>query len=350
MKHYMIKGEKHLFWIWSDFHYLICQNIIHYYGIKVENCLFVCWRNLEIDNNSQKCHLYDQEYQHFLPRIRYYLRNRSLIKSFFRDNDVFAYYPFSFAFPQDSYFKRLTFYEEGFSAYRRLFNFDCEQKPSRVNKIVRGFILSLFNKNVRGYLNGFSFTSPSPMDETTLICCTEESYRYLNLPRLNKIVLPIVYKPAVNYCIPAGSTFLVLDRFVPYSSIKTPGTNKRVTREMLDYCKRMNIKEVWTKLHPADFQNSSAEDDLKECLNGYDIKVHMFDGKLEFLALQNIGISFIGTHSTILYYAPILGNRNTSISFSRYLYSIEPSYEGYLKIFGGLDGFIDVFSKQVECI
>ena len=89
---------------------------------------------------------------------------------------------------------------------------------------------------------------------------------------------------------------------------------------------------------------------LKKCREGFNLKVHFFDGRLELLALLNINIHFIAENSTILYYAPVLGSTNKSISFVKLMYKLDERYKGLISQYGGMERFVDFFSKNVECL
>lgn len=347
----MSRKEKHVFFVQSDFHYMICCSIIKQNRLELNSCYFVCRRGVKIEDRMQ---LYPFPFE---GGLKNYLLNRKSVGAFYKDCDVTIYTPFRFLFPRRVYAKDSVFFEEGLSSYRlkeevvRKMRHSVIQHLKRILKYLYcTLVMSVLKKDVRAYVAGmFDNTEIDPLHTTTIYTCSPNAYADWNSQLLRKKVLTSFVNTVEHYDVPPKSFFLVLDRFAS-SAIYSHDAYMKCVRAMLNYCSDNHINEVWTKFHPADWQNESAKHDLEECAKGLNIKFKFFEGHLEYLAVQNLGIKFISIGSTILFYAPILGNTNSSVSFVRFLYDIDDKYKSYIGLYGGIDSFICFFSEQVECL
>ena len=124
---------------------------------------------------------------------------------------------------------------------------------------------------------------------------------------------------------------MVFDRFNTSIGFYSLQNYKMCLAKMVDYCKQNHVREVWGKLHPADWQFKDAKDIAETFFMDEGVGLNWYEGKLEMLAMQDNHITFLGTNSTILFYAPIFGMSNKSVSFSRYLASIDDKYNQFIR-------------------
>lgn len=349
----MKRKSKHIFFVQSDFHYMICRSIIKENGLKEADCYFVCKRGIQVEKGIQT-------YPFPIDGgLKYYLLHRKEIDTFYKGCEVTTYTPFRFLFPKKKYIKDVVFFEEGLSSYRLkeevIKELHANDKYKKLKKnikyLLRPIIMSLVNKYSRGFVAGlFDNNEISPLYQTTIYVCSPQAYEYWDHPLLNRNLLKIDVDKSEKYDVPKGSFFLVLERFSGNQTY-THDSYMRCVRAMIEYCVDHNMTEVWTKFHPADWNNKEkALQELNYCAKGFNVKFHFFDGHLEYLALQDDGLCFISISSTILYYAPILGKTNKSVSFVRYLYGIDDNFKKYIQLYGDIDRFVEFFSEEVECL
>ncbi len=343
--------EKHLFFITSTFHYLVCKSIILENQLNNKDCYFVCGRGTSIEQGMQTFPLPMGVRGNVVNRFKFYLRYPQLVHSFFGDSYVIAYLPFSYLFPRQSYVNEIVFYEEGFSAYRRTF-------PKLRNTIKRTFgefilkqLMRFVKEDVRGYLLLYDKMTDAPTQRTKLYVCSPTSYTHYGYVFEKKIVdISKVSLNEIDTTIKNGSFFVVLDRISSHGRPYQLDNYLKCLHEIIRFCSSHGKHEIWSRLHPADWDFESAQLFIESCFNEEGIKINWYKGGTEMLAKQDKSITFIGTNSTTLYYAPLLGATNKSYSFSKYLASIDPAYKVFLGIWGGVDEFVDIFSKNVNCL
>lgn len=346
----MKRVEKHLFYVQSDFHYLICRSIMKRNGLKAENCYFVCHRNVRVDDDVR---LYPFPIE---GGLSYYFHHRKDIDSFFDNADIYTYTPFRGLFPKRKSANDNFFFEDGLASYRLKENvikkrLSTEESGSEnpVKKLLKRIMTRLVKKDSRFFLTGwFHEDVVDPQRRTLLYVCSSQAYAEWAHPFLDRIVLKMEANITEKYNVPRGSYFLVLDRF-SNGCVYDVENYKKCVRMMLDYCVNRQVKEIWAKFHPADWNNKNVMKELEESAKGADISIKLFDGRLEYLAMQNINIHFISLNSTILFYAPVLGNTNRSVSFVRYMYEADDKYKSFIHLYGGIERFVEMFSENVEC-
>lgn len=345
-----MKQEKHLFFIYSDFHYVICKSIILSNNLKKKDCFFVCGRGMTVEGEDTEVPFPMEDFGNFFEKIIGFARNFRSIHTFFSNCDIVAYIPFSLFFPIDLYVKDVVFFEEGFSSHSK-----CIPNPPKKNareklkSVIKRFISYIVKKDVQGYFSLYQSVDVKPVYNTRLYVCSDSSYEPCNYPQLEKIILKIPQIDNEKYSIPFGSYFVVLDRLSNIYRCYSLDNYFRCVNRIANLCKSNGVNEIWTKLHPVDWKLNDAKIIVEKKFIRNGIRVKWYNGRLEMMAMQNKNITFLGTNSTILYYAPILGNSNKSISFCRYLASIDLRYRKFLQLFGGTDEFIEIFSKNVEC-
>lgn len=345
-----MKKEKHLFFIYSDFHYVICKSIILSNNLKKEDCFFVCGRGMTVEKEDTEVPFPMEDFTSFYKKIISFIKNYKLIHSFFSNYDIVAYIPFCLFFPVGLYVKDVVFFEEGFSSHSKCIP-DLTNKGARekLKNAMKRLISYFVKKNVRAFLFLYQSIDVVPAYNTRLYVCSDSSYEPCNYPKLEKIVLNIPQLDNEKYAIPFGSYFVVLDRLSNIYRCYSLDNYFRCINRIANFCRFNGVDEIWIKLHPVDGKLNDAKIIAEKEFIRNGIRVKWYNGRLEMLAMQNKNITFIGTHSTILYYAPILGNTNRSVSFCKFLASIDKDYSNFISLFGGIDRFVDVFSKNVEC-
>lgn len=346
------RKEKHLFFVQSDFHYMICESIIKQNELNKEQCYFASKRGVKIGNGEQ---------QYTLPLeggLMYYLSHRKEVESFYKDCDVTYYVPFR-GYPRERDVKNLVFFEEGLSAFcvRSAISENRQSRSKRerlfggIRRKFRVYLTRLLvKKDMLQFIDGIYYRTDDELKaKMQLYVCSSRSYEEWAHPLMHRTLLKINAECSEKYNVKQGDCLLVLDRFSK-GAVHYPENHIKCVRAMLEYCKMRRCEYVWVKFHPGDFGNKDVKRTFEECARKINLKIQYFDGRLEYLALQNIGVHFVSIHSTILFYAPMLGDSNKSISFVRYMYEIDNKYKEHIQLYGGIERFLDFFSERVECL
>ena len=348
----MTKGKKHLFLVCSDFQYVICKSIIRENALKTEDCFFVSRRGVKLEKEDLT---YPFPYE---GGFWYYMLHRREVNSFFAGKDISVYVPFRGSF-FSKYVHKMNYFEEGLSIFRDSIKIS---KGISDGKNGKGFVCQvishlksilkkiLIKEEALFFVDGFySDREAEPLENSFLYGCSPYALKQWSHPLLEKRILNIGIEPPIKYDVKEGSYFVVLERFSS-SNFYDLENYKICLRTIFSYLEKWGVEEIWTKFHPADYKNEHAMEEFEKCREGFNLKVHFFDGRLELLALQNINIHFIAENSTILYYAPVLGSTNKSISFVKLMYKLDERYKGLISQYGGMERFVDFFSKNVECL
>lgn len=340
-----MKIEKHIFFVRSDFQFVVCKGIISHYGLNAEDCYFVTDRNTKTEGYKQSSIYGLGQYFRFVERCMYLFKHYKIVKNFLCKTKLTVYMPFSNYYSSNDYYD-YVFYEEGFSAYKEFFEVNETKSRLRLRRLLV-FLISPINKQIRGYLMGFICNEIKPAKKTRLISFSENCYPNIHNDYINKIVISVPNQPVELYNIPNGSVILVMDRLVGYGRPFELCYYKECISKEINWLKERKVKDIYIKFHPADYGNTESRKWVEDLLQLNNINFSVFDGKLEYLALQNIGVIFLGTNSTILFYAPLLGYTNKSFSFYKSLAAIDDSYKGFIDSWGD---FEKIFSKNVTCL
>lgn len=337
------KMVKNVFFVRSDFQYLFCKSLIHYKGIEKQYCYFACDRGVKVDDGFSECFLYQNGYNRsFVKRILFYFYNRKKIVTFEKGCRIVRYLPFSLKYPR-YYGDEIVFFEEGFSAYsncRVLYN-----KRLHISETIKHILISLLfpfaDIFIKSYLLGDNYSGTKPFYKTSIYTCSNMSYRNIDNPLIVKYVIPFnsFSVGQMEYYIPNGSYVLVLDRFSPFGRPFDIDNYIKCIRYIIDDIQKKDVDKIWVKFHPSDFNNNVSRDLFWEIVKESSMKVELFDGRLEYLAIQNICIHFVGTISTALYYAPILGNTNASLSYAKVLASMDKKYSDFAANWGANEAY-----------
>ena len=87
-----------------------------------------------------------------------------------------------------------------------------------------------------------------------LYVCSEGAYQHFDSPFIDRDILKISkLEQDYQFPIPSGSYFMVFDRFNTSIGFYSLQNYKMCLAKMVDYCKQNHVREVWGKLHPADW-------------------------------------------------------------------------------------------------
>lgn len=337
----------HIFYIQSNFHSQVARGIIQRYDIPPDSVYFVIQRNVPKPDIGGL--IFDESGKGLKDRFWFYIKHKVELRQLFKDSYVCAYFPFDYYFPLKKYYDEYFFYEEGLSSY-----FDVPKKRSFkrfFNSLFKSFLAfacgPFICQNAKGFLVESSNTRVVPNDKYNLIAFSKEAYGTIKSDNVKKIVVQPV-RTEVKTGI-KNSYILVLDRLS--SGWKPYEVNNyfEALNNLFDQVDLSN-RPVYVKRHPADGDCVDSRSNINMLLQRYCKDFCFFDGSLEDVALDDNDNIFIGSNSTILFYAPIFGKTNKSVSFFRLLAKRDDKYREFLKLWGGEDAFCEMFSHNVECL
>lgn len=346
-----IMDKLYLFYVESNFHLLLSISYIVYKDIEIDNILFVTHRGVKLPDELSDRLLYDGSKSKFIARIKLYLENKKKYQAILRNRLVVSFSPFQYRFPFRRYFSNYSFIEEGFSAYAS--HIDSASWKAIVYEYCKSLFIDILlpfaGRNIKGFLMGITPSLLFTNRISDIIVCSEQAYsqnRYSSV--LNKIVVPI-YSPREKSSRVNDRIILIMDRQNPHGRPFDDNIYRDVLYKTLV---KMNLTQykLLVKMHPSDYMYPEYINKTKDYLNNKGLDVFFINNNVEALAQDDAGNTFIGTNSTILYYAPILGKSNHSISFARLLAKTDQQYDVFLKGWGGVDEFCRIFSRQVKCL
>lgn len=338
-----------LFYVESYFHLLVVDQIIEAKNISLESCYFITERGTALPKRYQERLLYDGSKIGLVDRIKLYYKRQLKLKSKLGNEEISAYIPFQYYIPSKRYFTKYFFFEEGFSAYgQRAFVDDkYRMKKGLLKRLLISLVLPFASKEIKGIIAGVTCDS-THLFKTELYRLSENAYKELEGHRLIEVkTIGVTYRgPSFSSDI-HNSMIVVADRI---SSQGRPFDEEIYLSLLKNVISKIyqDTKPLYVKLHPADFKNKDASKRVLDLLSEYSPTI--IEDNLENLSICNQKNTFVGTNSTVLYYAPILGDSNKSISFARLLAEKDSKYEEFLQGWGGVDKFIMLFSNQVNCL
>jgi hypothetical protein len=279
-------------------------------------------------------------------RKKFFLHNYFRLNKIVKGKDICGYFPFQQEFPVEKFFSEYVFFEEGLSAYDQVLCYKFNKEIYRRSILKQRILKFLLNRNMRGLFNGRDNGSPFPFP-FTLAGLTEESYKSFNIPNCNREIIHFSNRPLRKSDI-KDSVIIVMDYTHASDRMESAENYLCILSDVLrkyDF----NSRKVYLKLHPDNFKDM---DDAIALIRKYIdfIEFEVIDESLEDIALSNQNNVFIGNHSTILFYAPIYGNTNVSISFARINAERDNVYKNWIKRWGGVEGTIKLLSQQVQCL
>ena len=339
----------HLFYVESYFHLLVADQIINTKQLSIADCRFVTERGTVLPERYANGLLYDGSKTGFKDRIKFYYKEGRKWKDLYAGEEICAYLPFQFFFPSRRYFAKYCFFEEGFSAYspRNIVSEPSRRRKGFLKGILIDFLLPFSNKNVKGLVAGVSCDSVRPIN-TRLYRLSDDAYKGIDLKTSlsvetvgTKFLRPFSQSDIKN------SVVVVADRISSKGRPFDDETYLKVLQKVINDIAVGN-KAVYIKLHPADHKNDEAKQRVLSALSSHNPL--FITENLENLAVCNNNNLFVGSNSTVLYYAPILGDTNRSVSFAKRLADNDELYRSFLKGWGGTEEFCKLFGKQVKCI
>lgn len=343
--------DLHLFYVESNFHLLLAENIISNNNIDVNHVLFVTHRGVKLPAIYKGNLLYDGTISQFKERVNMYKNDKKHYKELLNNKRIRSYSPFQYLYPSVHFFFEYNLMEEGFSAY------SIPQKIRKTKALRYEFFKALYimlmfpfaNRNIKGFLMGLSYSSGTASRHIKLLVSNNNAYSNYDFgDKIEKILIPISIDRKNSPI--RDNSILVMDRLCKKGRPFDDNTYLSVLKDAL-YKLGYSNQSLLVKLHPAD---SSTDVNVKErvtcSLGEIGIIPTFIDDNLEEIALSNNNNTFIGTNSTTLYYAPIFGRTNKSISFFRLLAKVDKQYFQFLEGWGGVGKFCEIFSKQVECL
>lgn len=337
----------HLFYIESYFHLLVVDQIIRAKELPFADCYFVTERGTKLPECYLEHQIYDGNTEDLFSRIKHHYSGELNLKELY-GKEICAYLPFQFYFPSKRYFAKYVFFEEGFSAYspRQIPEKGRRSRRSVTKEWIIKLTMPFARKNVKGIVGGISCDSNRPF-ETILYRLSDEAYRGLGHEKsITLETIKAVNRPFERSEI-NNAMVVVMDRL---TSQGRPFDDKEYLDVLADAIRKCydSKRKMYVKLHPADSRNKEASERIMECLSPY--SPVLITENLENLAVCNQGNMFFGSNSTVLYYAPILGDSNKSVSFARMLSQKDEQYCSFLANWGGTEEFCKLFGKEVECL
>lgn len=337
----------HLFYIQSNFHILVVKGIINHENIDPKDVFYIIQRNVKQPEEGTL--LFDESGKGFGGRIKYFIKHKQLIRQLFRENQVCAYAPFDYYFPLCNLYDNTAFFEEGLSSYA------CASREGIVkryiNSLFKFLIASLFmpftSSNERGFLIEACNTRRNPKRRTRLFAFSDTAYYNVQSEKVEKVLVkPVICKKDLTI---ADSNVLVLDRF---SADGRPFALNNYFESLKETFGQVKLaeKHLYVKLHPADGNNEDIKRTVGELLSSYVSDYSYYEDSLEDIALNDNNNTFIGSNSTMLFYAPVWGRTNRAVSFVRILADKDNGYKSFLMRWGGVEAFCRLFSNNVLCL
>ena len=335
----------HLFYIGSYSHLIIADAIINEKNIPLDSVVFVTYRGVRLPKCYARNLLFDESY--LSSRMKFFLKNFNRLNKIIKNKNICGYFPFQQEFPVKKMFSEYCFFEEGLSAYDTSINYKVFNKKRYLHQEIKNKILSLFlSRNMRGLYYGKTNGSPFSID-CTLISLTKDAYKNVLIENCKHEVVHFAGKP-LNTSTIKDSVIIVMDSTHASDRMVNADNYLQILADVLkeyDFCAR----KIYLKLHP---DNHKDMDSALSVINRYlsFIEYKVIDESLEDIALSNQHNTFISNHSTILFYAPIYGDTNVSISYARINAERDNVYNNWIQRWGGIDGLVELLKKQVKCL
>lgn len=336
--------EIHLFYIGSYLHLIVADGIISKKQLPLEDVLFVTYRGVKLPSCYADNLLYDESK---IRASRFVIKNFLWLKRKLKRRRVCGYFPFQGQFPVMKYYDRYVFFEEGLSAYESSMEYSRCNKEVFFKILLKKILLYPFiGRKINGILNGRLNGSPFPIN-CTLVGLSDQSYKNVVIDNCKHETIPVSSRP-LNKSSIHDSVIIVMDSTHATDRMESVDNYLTILSEVIKGID-INSKKVYLKLHPDNFKDMDAALDQIKNYIGF-INFNVIDESLEDIALSNQNNLFIGTHSTALFYAPIFGNTNRAVSFSRIYASRDAVYANWLLPWGGIDGFLTLFKQHIECL
>ncbi|MBN2597972.1 MAG: hypothetical protein JXR82_14450 [Marinifilaceae bacterium] len=341
--------KKHIFFVSSNFHLTICLGIINERQLSNKDFLFVNNRGCVFPNDlkSNVISLNGSNCFHFKEKLIESLKNNSALSILNDEVHFTAYIPFFRQLPY-AFFEDIVFFEEGFASYSNTLKYSRLFKITQsIKNLIKHVVVNVFligkSRNLKCFVKG-------PLYNYSIFK-SNKGFEYYTLSGnvaksdFSNVDLKVLTIKSNVICedVKHNSLVLVLDRF----AAPTPYTINNYIIYLKKIIAVFKKRFIYVKFHPADYTNIKSRAIINDLFNFENINFSVINTSLEELALSNKNITFVGTNSTLLFYAPKFGN-NKSISFVKYLASIDGGYYDFLNMWGGIDKFTNIFMENVE--
>lgn len=334
----------HLFYLGSNSHIIVADGIIKEKELPLDSVYFITYRGVKLPPCYKDNLLYDETI--ITNRKKFFIRNYCKLTKIFKGRPVCAYLPFQQEFPFMKFFDEYVFFEEGLSAYDCCLDFKFNKRRYFSILLKSLLITPFFNKKIRALFNGRLNGSPFSFD-CTLAGLTENSYKNVAINNCKHETIHFTNRP-LNPSPIKDSVIIVMDSTHATDRMDSADNYLQILSDVLRD-QNFGSRDVYLKLHPDNCKDSEAAVELiKKYINFIDFK--LIDESLEDIALSNQNNIFFGNHSTILFYAPIFGKSNKSISFARINAKRDVTYVKFLQRWGGVKGALALFEQQIECL
>lgn len=339
-----MKNKFHLFYVGSYSHIIVADAIINEKNLSLDTILFITYRGVKLPSCYEKCLLYDES---AINRKKFFLKNFVKLSKLFWGQSVCGYFPFQGHFPVVKFFDDYVFFEEGLSAYDTGINYTRFKKKNYFKTYIKDLLIAPFvNRNMRGLINGRQNGSPFSF-KCSLIGLTNTSYKNIIIENCKRETVHFLNRPLKKSTI-SDSVIIVMDSTHAIDRMDSAEKYLSILSESLKKAS-FGLRNIYLKLHPDNHKDrEEAILLIKKYIDFLDFTV--IDESLEDIALSNQNNIFFGNHSTILFYAPIFGNTNKSISFVRQNAECDKTYIRFLQRWGGIEGTLALFKQQMECL
>lgn len=336
--------EIHLFYIGSYLHLIVADGIITMKQLPLEDVFFVTYRGVKLPSCYADNLLYDESKTR---SSRFVIKNFFWLKRLLKGKKVCGYFPFQGQFPVMKYYDRYIFFEEGLSAYESSMEYSRCNKEVFFKVLLKKILLYPFlGRKINGILNGRLNGSPFPI-ECTLVGLSDQSYKNVVIDNCGHETIQVSRRP-LNKSSIHDSVIIVMDSTHATDRMESVDNYLTILSDVIKGID-INSRKVYLKLHPDNFKDMDAALELIKKYLGF-LNFNVIDESLEDIALCNQNNLFIGTHSTALFYAPIFGDTNRAISFSRIYANRDAVYAKWLLPWGGIEGFLSLFKQHIECL
>lgn len=337
-------SKLHIFYIGSYLHLLVADSIIRSKTISLKDVWFITYRGITLPSQYSNNLLFDEAK---ISKKQFFLKNYFKLRTKLNNSVTCAYMPFQQEFPVLNFFDEYIFFEEGLSAYDISLNYSVFNRSLYLKRLLNACIKSIiFNKKILGLYYGRNYGSPFSID-CTLVGLTSTAYSHTIISNCKYEVVKIAEKPLKTSYI-KDSFIIIMDSTHAVDRMESADNYLKILSDTLK-CQNIGQRKVYLKLHPDNYKDKHEAVELIQSYIGF-LNFEIIDESLEDIAMNNQNNIFYGNNSTILFYAPILGKTNKSISFARINAERDSSYMHYIKRWGGLEGLLSLLKQQMVCL
>ena len=335
----------HLFFVYSNFHALICYSIIKQKGIPLDNIRFLTFRKTNIINTFKKnCIKWDSNRSYHYNKLKSILLNDKQLE--FLNGEVTAYIPFKWS-KHTYFFKDIVYYEEGIDVIQtnKIIYPLKEKLRNRFYFILFFFIsftLLLFKK--RNHRVFFIGELPLYLNDIPKFNSQVQYFGVIDNPNLNQAKNIIFNKLNFNDLISVKKKEQFINNIVipdPILSLLDFSSFILFIEKVIEI---IPSKSFSIQFHPTDLMNEKLINKAVNYMNLKPINYEIINLNLDFLSISQPGLNFYGITSSLLFYSKMFGENN-STSLYKYLHNSSEEYKNYLKFRGPYNEFISNLEK-----